>query len=333
MDRPIGHATRPRRGATRERHDREGPSDRPRSASGVVVGSYWPCRPPWMHRRRRDPNALPCSRGFRFRSRSATFSRQRASCTVAARSGHRYRFVVTRRVLSWHPVARARPGQGTAGSAPLLSSEHPLQGLTPSPISHLITGPATARCVGHGHGDHGPLHARAVESCTVRVEGRTVVLVGPGRTPLGRSGCGQDPTWVSARPIQHSGQSSSPSSGQRQSRGSGRVTGARHRARPAIKPGSLIACSRPEGIWTTSPDQSRGAICSAPTVHPVRLRLMRDSSPARRDAHARHARGRVRPAQRAHRRAGRWPDRPASPRPRSAHLWPDHGDAATWASA
>ena len=73
--------------------------------------------------------------------RSALCSRQRAACTVAARSGRRYRFVVMRLVLSWRPGARARLDRETMGSPPPRSSVHQLQA-SPAPRSRPVPGPA-----------------------------------------------------------------------------------------------------------------------------------------------------------------------------------------------
>jgi hypothetical protein len=72
---------------------------------------------------------------------------------------------------------------------------------------------------------------------------------------------------VIARQVQHSGHSSSPSSGHFQSAGSSRVTGAQQRARPAMSPAPLTACNGPTGMSTHSSDQGRGRTASVPTVH------------------------------------------------------------------
>ncbi len=72
---------------------------------------------------------------------------------------------------------------------------------------------------------------------------------------------------VIARQVRHSGHSSSPSSGHFQSAGSSRVTGAKQRARPAMSPAPLTACSGPTGMSTHSSDQGRGRTASVPTVH------------------------------------------------------------------
>ena len=66
--------------------------------------------------------------------------------------------------------------------------------------------------------------------------------------------------------------------------------GPRHSARPTIRPAPPTACSRPDGIGTTSPDRPRGAIRSAPTIQSLRLSFMRDASPAPPARCARHAR-------------------------------------------
>ena len=74
---------------------------------------------------------------LRVRPRSAISRRQRAACTVAARSGRRYRFLVMRLVLSWRPVTRARPAQGDGGIAAtaVVSASTAGPGLTRSPVS------------------------------------------------------------------------------------------------------------------------------------------------------------------------------------------------------
>jgi len=115
-----------------------------RSAPGIVVSPYWPRRRPWVHRPRGHPVALPCTRASRIRPRSALSSRQRAACTVVARSGRRIPVVVIRLVLSWRPVARARPARGDGGDR-----RHPgrqcINGrASPAPRSRPVPGPARA---------------------------------------------------------------------------------------------------------------------------------------------------------------------------------------------
>jgi hypothetical protein len=82
-----------------------------------------------------NPRTPRRSCGSGVRLRSALCSRQRAACTVAARSGRRYRFVVMRLVLSWRPVARARHGQKVGASPPPGQSVHQRQGFPRSPVS------------------------------------------------------------------------------------------------------------------------------------------------------------------------------------------------------
>src|SRR3954470_3360735 len=146
-------------GTTEPQSERKGSADAGDGAAGAAPG---PCTPAEDD----DPDTGAPADDLPARSSSAE--------DAAARSGRRCRFVLVRLVLSWRPVARARRGQADRGIAATLWSVNRLPGLTRSPVSRPVTGPAAARCLGYG--DQGPLRARAVEPCTVRPEGQTCGL-------------------------------------------------------------------------------------------------------------------------------------------------------------
>ena len=194
------------------------------------------------------------SRGERGGEPCPTFHRTRMSVTPTARRwrGRRAQDLQPRGSLGSDGLPAGRTAKVNGQASPLSRNSRPRSVSTararPRPVPQ-----RTAEQVHRRHPTTG--------TCSMSPDlTRWATASWPYRSPT------EHPA-VSARQIQHSGHSGSPSSGQRQSRGSSSRIGVRHSARPVTSPVPLTACRRPAGMSTHSSDHGTERTPSAPTVH------------------------------------------------------------------